>query len=57
MKDYAMNRGTLITTYNYEKMIEIDSKTVVEKVDKPLKLSSKEKGYQNVKVNIKEGRK
>lgn len=57
MKDYAMNRGTLITTYNYEKMIEIDSKTVVEKVDKPLKLSSKEKGYQKVKVNRKEGRK
>ena len=53
MKNYAVNRGDLITTYDYKKIIEIDSQTVTEKVNQP----SKEKVYQKVRVNKKQGRK
>ncbi len=57
MKNYAVNRGDLITTYDYKKIIEIDSQTVTEKVNQPSKETSKEKVYQKVRVNKKQGRK
>ena len=57
MKNYAVNRGDLITTHDYKKIIEIDSQTVTEKVNQPSKETSKEKVYQKVRVNKKQGRK
>lgn len=57
MKNYAVNHGTLITTYNYAKIIEQGSKEQVEKVKMPLDIKNTEKGYQKVKKNIKQGRK
>lgn len=35
MKNRVVTHGNLIDTINYSKMIELDSKTVVSKIDGP----------------------
>lgn len=57
MKNYAVNHGTLITTYNYTQIIKDQSNQVSERVNIPFNSKKQEKGYQKVKSNIKQGRK